>query len=230
MTTARLVRASAARAKLVKRWWQSALLSLVVQIGVMAMNPLCASSVDGPALSLPDEAGGKFQLRLEIRAEPAPFLTLQGRSRGFRLREFVEPTLPQSETVRLTDDESREGWDWAGIRRQLVRALAGARKIRFERDLICVESDRFNEPGRIPGVVQDAAIAAGVRARLAGEPTLRGSPLEVQCREGCIRLRGQCRRCPETSRAILLALSVEGVREVRADLPGDLQREMSANR
>ena len=193
MTTARLVRASAARAAFVNRSWRTAgVIGLVIFSGVIATRSTRATTAEPPG------AGGNFQLQLAIRAEPVAFLSLQGRPRGFQLREFVESSLPPAGSVRLGEDEPLDGWDWAGFRRQLVRALAGARKVRFERDAVSVESDRFNEPGRIPGVVQDAAIASGVRARLAAEPGLRGQPVDVQCREGCVRIRGQFAHCPET--------------------------------
>jgi len=235
MTTARLARASAARAEFVNlpraAVWAGV---LIVFFGAFTPHFLRASSADGLTpprwAAAPVSAGGDFQLQLAIRAEPTDFLSPQPRPRGFRLREVIESRLPSVPPVRLGDDEAREGWDWAGFRRQLVRALAGVRRMRFEREGLCVESDRYYEPGRIPGVVQDAAIAAGVRAQLAGEPGLRVLPLEVQCREGCIRLRGSFAHCPETARAVIVALAVEGVREVRADWPVDLQREMAAGR
>lgn len=176
--------------------------------------------------------GDYFRLSLAVRGERMPYVSLQSRSRRLLLREFVEPEPPSAESVSLGVTESREGWDWAGLRRQMVRGLSGARRIRFDRESLslCVESERFNEPGRMPGVVQDAAIAAGVRARLAGEPELRLIVTDVQCREGCVRLRGRFEHCPEAARAVTVALAVQGVREVRTDLPEDLRREMAANR
>ena len=227
MTNARSIEASAARGSFVKRLALHRLPAVGVIGSAIVLGWAQASVAENPASA---DAGGKFQLRLALRPEPVPFLSLQGRTRGFQLRAFVESTLPPTETVKLSNAEEPENWDWAGYRRQLVRALSSAKKIRFERDAIYAEAERNNEPGRIPGVVQDAAIAAGVRAKLAGEPSLRGIPLEVQCRESCIRLRGQCGRCADTARAIALALAVEGVREVRADLPGELQLEMAADR
>jgi hypothetical protein len=236
MTTTRIIRASAACAEFVNlpRCVASFLL-IVGSLGAVTSPALRANSADwlkpSPLAARPEDAQGDFQLLLAIRPEPTGFLSMQGRTRGFRLHEFVESSLPPTTLpVRLSDGGERDGWDWAGFRRLLVRALAGARKIRFERDCLCVESERFNEPGRMPGVVQDAAIATEVRARLAGEPSLRGAPLDVQCREGCVRIRGQFAHCQETARAVTVALAVEGVREIRADLPGELQREMAADR
>ena len=171
-----------------------------------------------------------FRLSLAVRGERLRYASLESRSRRLYLREFVEPEPPAAPGVSLGAIIAREDWDWAGLRRQLVQGLAGTRRIRVERDGLCVESERFNEPGRMPGVVQDAAIAARVRAQLAGEPALRLIVTDMECREGCVRIRGRFAHCPEAARAVTVALSVDGVREVRTDLPEDLRREMAAQR
>ena len=231
----RRVRAFAASAEFVNRPGRRA--GQVLWLIVAALMPATRLSagisefvVSAAVAPLAHEESGPFRLSLALREEQTAISSLQHRSRRLRLAQFMEPDLPSPPLVRLGTSENREGWDWAGLRRQLTRAVAGTRRIRFEREFLGIESERFNEPGRIPGLVQDAAIAAGVRSQLAGEPTLRGIVVDVQCREGCVRLRGQFANCPIASRILILALAVEGVREVRADLPDDLRREMAAGR
>ena len=235
MTILRRVRASAARAKFVnrprRRVWPAFLGLVTVLISTPWIHGELAESAGGGSILHPVEAtNDRFHLSLALRGEQVPVASLQAGSRRLRLRDFVEPELPPMVLVSLGATDSREDWDWAGLRRQIVHGVVGSRRILFERECLCVESERFIEPGRIPGLVQDAAIAAGVRAGLAGELALRGIPLEVQCREGCVRLRGHFTNCQAAARVVTLALRVEGVREVRTDLPDDLRREMAANR
>jgi hypothetical protein len=235
MTIFPRVRASASRAEFVNRPRTIAGIALATLLALSIVShrlhadhsESLAPARLSPALG---SDGDYFRLSLAVRGERMPYVSLQSRSRRLLLREFVEPEPPSAESVSLGVTESREGWDWAGLRRQVVRGMSGARRVRFDREGLWVESERFNEPGRMPGVVQDAAIAAGVRARLAGEPELRLIVSDVLCREGCVRLRGRFEHCREAAQAVTVALAVQGVREVRTDLPEDLRREMAANR
>ncbi|OAI43014.1 hypothetical protein AYO41_00400 [Verrucomicrobia bacterium SCGC AG-212-E04] len=235
MTILRCARASAPHAEFVNRprhgaQWPFIVLAVTLITSQRLHADFAESGRAAMAAAAPESGLGVFRLSLSLRDERTPYVSLQNRARRFQLREFVEPEPPTAAPVSIGVTDTREGWDWAGLRRQIVRGLVGARRIRFERESLCVESERFNEPGRIPGVVQDAAIAAGVRARLAAVAGLRVIVTDVQCREGCVRIRGRFVRCPEAAQAVLVALAVEGVREVRTDVPDDLQREMAADR
>src|SRR5450432_3101605 len=196
MTIFRRARASAPRAEFVNRpravAWSALGVLVALLIASERLHADLSESVrlaPAPPASESDEI--PFRLSLALRGERMPNASLQSRSRRLHLPEFVEPEAPATAAVTVGATVSREDWDWAGLRRQVVRGLAGTRRIRFDREGVRVESDRFNEPGRMPGVVQDAAIAAGVRARLAVEPALRLIVSDVQCREGCVRIRGR---------------------------------------
>src|SRR5258708_6187734 len=140
MTTTRFTRASAARTEFVNLLRRAAwAIACIGFFGVFSTPVLSARSAEWLIPSAPaarsEDANGNFQLLLAIRPEPTGILSWPGRPRGFRLREFVESSLPPTTLpLRLSEDGEREGWDWAGFRRQLVRALAGARKIRFVPD------------------------------------------------------------------------------------------------
>lgn len=229
------VRASASRADFVNRPRPAVWTAFVILVAGLIASPRLHADLSesvrlAPASPSPEGDQDPFRLSLALRGERLPYASLQSRSRRLYLREFVEPEPPAAPSVSLGSTESREDWDWAGLRRQVARGLTGTRRIRFDREGLCVESERFNEPGRMPGVVQDAAIAAGVRARLAGEPAVRLIVTDVECREGCVRIRGRFAHCPDAARVVAVALAVDGVREVRTDLPDDLRREMAAHR
>ncbi len=186
----------------------------------------------GDARTPPDVNDAKaraFRMSMLLRPEPSSWLTPYTRARRLTLREFTEGEAPQAMPVRLIWDET-ESQDWRGLRRVLLRFLSGARNYRFERGGIWAQSERGFDPAHPPGVVADASLAARVRARLVGEPELRGFGTVVECREGRVQIHARLPDCQRTGRALTLALSVDGVREVRIDTPVDLAREIAAGR
>lgn len=194
------------------------------------MAVFCAAAM---ALAISAEAGlgdsPQFRLTLGLRNETAPLPWAEPFTgyHALTLGEFVPPVRPL--TVRLEWIEP-EPWDWAGLRRQLLSRIQGARRLRFQELALIVDSAR-RLPARSPmGPIVDASTAARVRARLAGDESLRGTGATAVCRDGRIQLSGQFARVLQTARAVNLALSVEGVREVRAELPADLAREARAGR
>ncbi|MBS0656880.1 MAG: hypothetical protein JSR82_01375 [Verrucomicrobia bacterium] len=171
----------------------------------------------------------QYRLRLNLRSEvePVPWAEPFSSPRALTLGEFVPPVRPLN--VRL-DWVEPEPWDWAGLRRQLLSGIRGARKMRFQEFRLTVEAAR-PLPARSPvGPIVDASTAARVRARLAGDEVLRGTGATAICREGRVQLTGQFARVAQTARALTLALSVEGVREAAIGLPDDLAREVRAGR
>lgn len=166
-------------------------------------------------------------MSLHLRAPSAPWVEPFTEARPLSLDEFLPPPRPLS--VRL-DWVEPEPWDWAGLRRTLLSKIEGARRVRFQNLTLIVDSAR-SWPARSPeGPIVDASTAARVRARLAGDVLLRGTGATASCRDGRIQLAGQFKRTEQTARALSLALSVDGVREVNAALSDDLARETRAGR
>jgi osmotically-inducible protein OsmY len=63
--------------------------------------------------------------------------------------------------------------------------------------------------------IGDRTIESRVRIALAGDDATRGRPIEVQCVEGAVYLRGAIEQgSPAAVRARSLALGVEGVKRV----------------
>ena len=63
-----------------------------------------------------------------------------------------------------------------------------------------------------------ARLAAAVKARLSADPALAGREINTASRQGTVTLTGGVAAHEEIARAMQLALSVEGVREVVSEL------------
>lgn len=192
------------------------------------MAVFCAAAmgvVSQTEASLPDLL--QFRMSLNLRGPAASWVEPFTEERPLTLREFELPAPPL--VVRLEWWEP-ETWDWAGVRRKLIAGIEGGRRIRFQVESLVVDSAR-PRPARSPmGPIVDASTAARVRARLAGDPLLRSTGASATCRDGKVQLTGQFARATQTARALSLALSIDGVREVSAALPEDLAREAKAGR
>ena len=70
--------------------------------------------------------------------------------------------------------------------------------------------------------IDDRTIESRVRIALSTDEVTRGEPIEVQCVEGTVYLRGSPAEDSEVAvRARALALGVEGVRKVTVRFRGD---------
>lgn len=67
-------------------------------------------------------------------------------------------------------------------------------------------------------VADDAAIRAGVLAAVAAEERLRGGDIDVDTREGIVRLSGFVSSAEDVATAAAVARTVKGVQSVRNDL------------
>lgn len=69
-----------------------------------------------------------------------------------------------------------------------------------------------------PSVIQDAQTAARIKTTLINDPTLGTRTIEVTVAQGVARLAGTVRTQEEIDRAVALARSVQGVRDVQLAL------------
>ena len=91
-----------------------------------------------------------------------------------------------------------------GLSLVLMVAVACSTGYRTEED-----SEKFRAD------IDDRTIESRVRVSLAGDDLTRNEPIEVQCVEGAVYLRGSLAAdSPAAVRARSLALGVEGVRKV----------------
>jgi len=66
--------------------------------------------------------------------------------------------------------------------------------------------------------VADAAVSAGVRGAIAGEPVLKGSEIQVDTVSGVVQLSGYVSSADDVATAAAVARTVKGVKSVRNDL------------
>lgn len=71
---------------------------------------------------------------------------------------------------------------------------------------------------KVAGVVEDTAVTAAVKAKLAASPDLSALAISVTTHDGVVTLSGTVASPELVGRAILLALGTNGVREVNAKL------------
>ena len=67
-------------------------------------------------------------------------------------------------------------------------------------------------------VIDDTGITMRVKARLLEDPTVKGTRIDVDTREGVVFLTGMVRSKDEKERAIKLAEETRGVKDVQANL------------
>lgn len=81
------------------------------------------------------------------------------------------------------------------------------------------ESGDAPDPNRTVGEhIDDAAISAAVKTRLLQDPTVKGSKIDVDTREGVVFLTGSVASQAESDRAVELARTTEHVRDVKPNL------------
>ncbi|HKQ98623.1 MAG TPA: BON domain-containing protein [Candidatus Polarisedimenticolia bacterium] len=81
------------------------------------------------------------------------------------------------------------------------------------------ESGDAPDPSRTLGEhIDDATISAAVKTRLLGDPTVKGSTIDVDVREGVVFLTGSVRSQEESDRAVELARTTEHVRDVKPNI------------
>ncbi|WP_229429611.1 MULTISPECIES: BON domain-containing protein [unclassified Massilia] len=74
-------------------------------------------------------------------------------------------------------------------------------------------------PGRgVAEIVDDAAITAGVKAALVGDPELKASEINVETYQGVVQLSGFVSSAESVATAATVARTVKGVKSVRNDL------------
>ena len=74
-------------------------------------------------------------------------------------------------------------------------------------------------PGRgVAEIVDDAAITAGVKAALVGDPELKASNINVETYQGVVQLSGFVSAAESVAAAATAARTVRGVKSVRNDL------------
>ncbi len=74
-------------------------------------------------------------------------------------------------------------------------------------------------PGRgVAEIVDDAAITAGVKAALVGDPELKASNINVETYQGVVQLSGFVSSAESVAAAATAARTVRGVKSVRNDL------------
>lgn len=70
----------------------------------------------------------------------------------------------------------------------------------------------------VADLVDDAAITAGVKAALVGEPDLKASEINVETYQGVVQLSGFVGSAESVAAAATVARTVKGVKSVRNDL------------
>jgi len=103
---------------------------------------------------------------------------------------------------------------------QLARDTSGVKQVVDMVSVRTVSGDGdAPEPGRMVGaVIDDAAVTAGVKARLLDDPLVQGLRIDVDTRDGVVYLTGSVRTAAERDRAIELARKTEHVRDVQPNL------------
>lgn len=102
---------------------------------------------------------------------------------------------------------------------QIARDTKGVREVK---DMISVRSASASgdapSPDRTVGErIDDAGITARVKGRLLEDPAVRGLKIDVDTREGVVYLTGAIPGAPEREKAVQIARSTEGVRDVQAN-------------
>ena len=69
-----------------------------------------------------------------------------------------------------------------------------------------------------PAAIDDAIITGGVEAAVAASGQLRGGDIDVDTREGIVRLSGFVSSADDVATAAAVARTVKGVQSVRNDL------------
>ncbi len=132
---------------------------------------------------------------------------------------------PAAERLGLGPGPGEERPEWMRLRRQFAAALPEYAELIQANELgLVVRCLGRHEALSMaaPGLVQDAATAARVRASLAADPRTRDLPRNVTCETGGVRLHGPFANVAALALAVNAAVLVDGVREVRADLPDDM--------
>ncbi|MEH6436279.1 BON domain-containing protein [Massilia sp. DD77] len=81
----------------------------------------------------------------------------------------------------------------------------------------CASTDVDNRRG-VAAIVDDAAITAGVKAALVGDPDLKASEINVETYQGVVQLSGFVGSAESVAAAATVARTVKGVKSVRNDL------------
>ena len=66
--------------------------------------------------------------------------------------------------------------------------------------------------------VEDGSITAAVKAKFANDETVKASTIDVDTKDGFVTLNGTVASQTEADRAVTLARTVDGVKEVRSNL------------
>lgn len=102
---------------------------------------------------------------------------------------------------------------------QIARETKGVVQVK---DMISVREGQASgdapSPGRTLGErVDDAGITSKVKHRLLEDPAVRGLKIDVDTREGVVYLTGDIPGAAERDKAVQIARSTEGVRDVEAN-------------
>jgi hyperosmotically inducible protein len=106
------------------------------------------------------------------------------------------------------------------------QALLLAKETKGAKDVVDMISVKISEhlgdapdPDRTVGaVVDDAAITMRVKTQLLDDPSVKGTKIDVDTRDGVVYLTGTVKSQAEKEKANALAKGTRGVREVQANL------------
>jgi hypothetical protein len=80
----------------------------------------------------------------------------------------------------------------------------------------------ITDPAHQPGLLEDVALEAFIRGRVAADPPLQAVHFTVQCQAGDVALHGQPANVEQAIELANLVIATPNVREASLELPRDL--------